>query len=1831
MRRTLLTLALLLSMLPSCLAQDATATAFASQGYIPYGSYHSGDIDSVNLQSLNLILDIPIVSYKQKGALPNFSLHLMYNSPIWTPLTDWYYCDMSWQSLPVYCNNVYWTLAGGPPNCVQGYGIGFAPVASDSYTVGFCQDTQPDINDDGGVDVYAEQFVVADESEATHGTGSPPGIAIGIYPLGSGSTAGLETADGTGLRVTAQTYSNGNIQVYGNKIIDKYGITYSPVSYGYQRSDPDGNTITPSQSGWIDSVGRSIPYPSPELGCHQYQFPGIDGAGSSTISGTSGGGTTVPIQLCSSIHTISASEFAACQSNVWAGWSTTVGLLDRMILPNGQSYTFTYGTAGEITNIGLPTGGSISYSYEGSIVLCQGIFAVQTRTLNDGSGHSYTWQYSGGFGFTVVTDPAGNDTAHTFVGSMETETDYFQGAYSAPSVSGSCPGLPSGSNLLKSVLKDYMDIGESLDSGYSIPVRTRTVLQGGLVSQTTYQYDGTVSIINSPVNTVPFGNRTQEQNYDYGQCSPGPLLRTINTGYQWQGNNQTNQNYLNANLVAIPSSVQTFDGSGNKKAETDYTYDETSYLDSPTVLGGHVTTATSWLNTGTSPESHTHYNSNGMPSENWDPKGNPTTISYQCAGSLPYQMTNALSQTTTYGYDCNTSLPISVKDPNNAQTTYQYDAMRDLTLVSSPDGGSASVNYNGYSTPLNVTVTRTATPDPSIVSSTLYDGLARPVKTTTPNGATSETVYDGLGRVLSVTNPHYSISGSTDGTSSYTYDALGRTLLQCQPDNTTGNNVPCVAGSSYLQWSYSGPLTEFTDEAGNAWLRGTDGLGRLTNVTEPGGQLTDYGYDALGNLLSVNQLGVSGDAPRTRNFYYDSLSRLISARNPETGNGLACSDAPTGMTWGLCYGYDPNGNVVAKTDARGTTASYNYDALNRLTSKTYSDGTPSSSFHYDETGDWGALGCSAGGVLSGFQQCNTIGRLSQMFNGDWSSGSIYGYDAMGRMTMNSTCTLTQCWATHTDRNFAYDLAGNVTDIWYPRNAGTTQPHVQQTWDAAGRLSKAYTLDGGTETDYLQSATYYPGGQASSLSYGNGAAEFTGLNNRLQTTSITATNLLSSLSNPTATAISGFALMSRNYSYSPSAGLTGCATTGNNGNIYQIADALNPSFWTRKFGYDCLNRLSAAQIGSSAVNYSIDSFGNMSPMSGGTVISTFDPATNRINLPCASVLTPYDAAGNQICDTNQQGADHSYAIDAENRTTGITVLGSGTPFVNYTYGPDGNRVQKTLANGTSTRYQWGNGKVLSEEDQNGNLTDYIYANGQKIADHYSADVAIHIHGTATASGDWTLWTFCCGLAPGPTGYTIKTGDKLTWRQYTTANTWAGVTQGWLWNMGGFDLSSGDFEPTIGLPGGWQYMTADLSRYAGGVFQNFGVNAGSNSGSGDVDAWFADMAIVSSDGTVVPISTRSNPAAPALQYAPYNETNVSFTLDTTTVPPASPGMNLATTYFLNDHLGTTQFELASSGWPMYAGQFDPYGQELPEPIINSSSWPFSYIPAPQIAIDSYKFTGKERDTESGNDYFGARYYASSMGRWLSPDKPFADQHTSNPQSWNLYAYGRNNPLKNVDLNGFKVLQAVLAEAVSKINALPGGNLYLDFAGIQGLHGHPSLNASNNFDGWHSDHSSANSVIIPNNGIVSGFFRALFGLANKDQVDTGKAIVAAAKSSGQDVAFDTYSNGVNAAGQVAQGMSAGDLQSATVVGPNANSPAPVQAMDQADGDATQIYISINDPALALALFGSQSVNDWTSEFGDRVHVTDQPSHNLNQYRGAQGKAPWPGFCPAEFASCN
>jgi RHS repeat-associated protein len=78
------------------------------------------------------------------------------------------------------------------------------------------------------------------------------------------------------------------------------------------------------------------------------------------------------------------------------------------------------------------------------------------------------------------------------------------------------------------------------------------------------------------------------------------------------------------------------------------------------------------------------------------------------------------------------------------------------------------------------------------------------------------------------------------------------------------------------------------------------------------------------------------------------------------------------------------------------------------------------------------------------------------------------------------------------------------------------------------------------------------------------------------------------------------------------------------------------------------------------------------------------------------------------------------------------------------------------------------------------------------------------------------------------------------------------------------------------------------------------------------------------------------------------------------------------------------------------------------------------ASEVCFSPSRHTGKERDTESGNDYFGARYYSSSMGRFMSPDwavkaTPVPYAVLDNPQSLNLYSYVQNNPLSRNDPTG------------------------------------------------------------------------------------------------------------------------------------------------------------------------------------------------------------------------
>jgi RHS repeat-associated protein len=114
---------------------------------------------------------------------------------------------------------------------------------------------------------------------------------------------------------------------------------------------------------------------------------------------------------------------------------------------------------------------------------------------------------------------------------------------------------------------------------------------------------------------------------------------------------------------------------------------------------------------------------------------------------------------------------------------------------------------------------------------------------------------------------------------------------------------------------------------------------------------------------------------------------------------------------------------------------------------------------------------------------------------------------------------------------------------------------------------------------------------------------------------------------------------------------------------------------------------------------------------------------------------------------------------------------------------------------------------------------------------------------------------------------------------------------------------------------------------------------------------------------------------------------------------------TLLYAEDFLGSSRLIMQSDGTLCYYGEFTPYGAEVP--IYNG---------CPQ----NYKFEGKERDTETANDNFGAREYSLRSGRWLSSDwsavpVPVPYANLTNPQTLNLYAMAADDPTSFADLDG------------------------------------------------------------------------------------------------------------------------------------------------------------------------------------------------------------------------
>ncbi len=1154
----------------------AATVAQVQTGTPPFGTYGGGP-DVINLANLNSEITIPVLSKPGRG-IP-FTFNLTQDSSVWYPVTSG--STTSWQPVQNWGWNQSVVNTGG-----VGYNLG---VSSRLRPCG---------------DYYAAiYFYTYSGWEYTDGFHASHPFSIATTAQYNSCTNTWTYSSGQGAATDGSHYYLSIVNsTQVSQLLGPDGSIINPFTGTGSIQDRNGNGISLGSNGVItDTLGQTaltlagLGTPSSP---HTFTYQAPSGANPAYTEKY----TTQTVQT----------NFGCSGIAEWGPFSES--LVSEIDLPDGSKYTFAYeatpGHSGNVTgrlaSIGLPTGGTISYSYSGGsngITCADGSTATLTRTTPDGTW-SYAHTESGAAWATTITDPQGNKTVLNFQGIYQTEQQVYSGT----------------STLLKTVFTCYNGAAPNCNNT-SIPggiaqKAVYTQWPSGLESETVTDYTG-------------FALPTEEDDYDYGNGSPGGPLRKILISYASLGNN----------IFDEPASITVQDGSGHTVAQATYTYDQGT----PTALSGtpeHASvsgsrgnpTTISYLVTGsaTLSKSFTYYDTGNIQTAT-DVNGAQSTYNYPnatstCGNAFPASVTEPLSLTRSMTWNCNGGVMASLTDENTQPTTYTYnndpyfwranavtDAESNTTNLTyaSLTSVESSLNFNGSTSTTDILAT--------------LDGLGRAHITqrkqspSASNYDSVETDYDSLGRPSKVTVPYSGTAGQTSGSApatTTTYDALSRPLVTTDGGNGTvtlsysANDIlqtigpaPTGENTKRRQSEYNG-IGQLTSVCEVTSLTGSGSCGQTTSAT---GYWTKYSYDALGDLTGVTQNAQTTGQQQTRGYTYDDLGRLTSETNPETGtiHYVYDSDATCGTS---------SGDLVKKTDAAGNVSCYAYDALHRPTSITYPSGpnsadTPSKHFIYDSA------------TVNSVAMANAKTRLAEAY----------------------TC-VSPCSTKITDEGFSYTVRGEVSDLYESTPHSGGYFHSAATYWANGVIN-SLTASTGYATNYNVDGE----GRVYSAGAGGNQLANTTYNTASQPTIVTFASLDSD-----------------SFTYDPNTGrmtqyqfnvngqsVTGALTWNANGTLQKlnITDPFNAANTQNcSYSHDDLVRIASANCGSVwSQTFSYDAFGNITKTGSSQFHPTYSYATNQMS--SIGTFTPtYDSNGDVLND-----ALHSYAWDADTRPTTIDAV------------------------------------------------------------------------------------------------------------------------------------------------------------------------------------------------------------------------------------------------------------------------------------------------------------------------------------------------------------------------------------------------------------------------------------------------------------------------------------------------------------------------------------------------------------------------------------------------
>ncbi|MDJ0944568.1 MAG: PKD domain-containing protein [Kiloniellales bacterium] len=947
-----------------------------------------------------------------------------------------------------------------------------------------------------------------------------------------------------------------------------------------------------------------------------------------------------------------------------------------------------------------------------------------------------------------------------------------------------------------------------------------------------------------------------------------------------------------------------------------------------------------------------NYDPEGLQSSIVDPNGNTTLYTHDGDGRL-LSITDPVGLATSFTYAA--GLLSSITDPANRVTSFTQDSAGNLIRITDPDGSSRRFDYDERNLLTSQISKR------GFASDYGYNFAGQNTSSSLPDGAV---VAVSPANTLGLVDPSLGQGTETNP------------APNVRPETAVGTFSDALGNPVEFSVNVFGSTTETSDALGRTTQVERDQNNNAVVITTRNGRVDEFQYDDRGNvILERNAVGTS--LQRERRFEHeDQFNRLVRrvdfAGNEErfeydaSGNIKKTIDQKGGER---TFEYDSKGLLLSTTDERGKVLTLTYDSLGNLESVVDPEGS-TTVFEKDPAGNVVRIVEGAGSIAErdATASYDSMNRVLSATNGEGAT-TAFEYDAAGNLVERISATGEVLRRAYDElervieiddpiegaTEFVYDFNGNLIESVDARGGLTTFEY-----DVVGQLFKSVDAIGG-----IEELDYDPNGNLTKIT--NSLLQETifsyDLFDRLESEVDHLGNQLS-------------------FEYDPRDNLT--RTTEPSGDSFVI-------------DYDELSRITRVTAPDDVIDLSYDARGNVLTLSDNdsALIFTYDGVGRVLTeataaggvQPLVTLTNTYDEVGNRVALSDTEGGATQFAFDAAGRLTRlITALSQA---IDLTYDPAGRLEEVAYPNTTVSAFGY---------DTRGRLTQLDYKRGSTpfATFTYAYDAISNItsidEGTQFRAFQYdALQRLTAGGSDGLTeSYSYDLLGNRTTSHLSISHTHDGINR---------LLEDEDFTYTYDTDGNLESKTRKTS---GAVTTTYTYNARNQLVRVDLPG--GGVAEYKYDA----IGRRITKTVDGLTTSfIYDGENILLEFDDAGVLSArydyGPGRDrpLVQTrgtqsfFFHADHRGSVRRITDGSGFVVNSYSYDSYG--------NVES-------AIEGVANSFTFTGRERDVETGLYFYRARYYDPTSGRFLSKDPLGLATGDAN-----FFRYVGNNPINRVDPSG------------------------------------------------------------------------------------------------------------------------------------------------------------------------------------------------------------------------